>query len=178
MPSKAPTIELSLSELRELTGYAAECARRALPLFEKHLPHDTRPREAIEAAYAFAKGKRRSNDLRQGAWAALRAAKEATDLAAREAARAACQAAGTAFLHPIADAHQVKHLFGSAAYLAHAEELAFSHLPQAAEECLVWARQQAPAVVRVALARYPVAPAGGGRVGALIRALDAALRAS
>ena len=36
--------------------FAADCAERVLPIFEKKHPDDTRPREAIEAARQFARG--------------------------------------------------------------------------------------------------------------------------
>ncbi|MEW2042547.1 putative immunity protein, partial [Streptomyces sp. NPDC005534] len=81
MPNKpnAPgTIELTEDELRAVAGYAADCARRVLPLFERDLPSDTRPRDAVDAARAFAAGGRRTGALRQSAWAAFKAAREAT----------------------------------------------------------------------------------------------------
>ena len=36
--------------------YAADCAERVLPIFERECPNDDRPRKAIEAARAFAYG--------------------------------------------------------------------------------------------------------------------------
>jgi hypothetical protein len=39
-----------------------------------------------------------------------------------------------------------------------------------------WARSHAPAAVVAVLSRLPAAPSGGGRVGELMRVLDAALR--
>ncbi|HZA82863.1 MAG TPA: hypothetical protein VFC13_15565 [Actinomycetes bacterium] len=56
MPTESDKIELSEHELREIAGYAADCARRALPIFEQNLPADTRPRDAIDAVHAFAGG--------------------------------------------------------------------------------------------------------------------------
>ncbi|HJV14827.1 MAG TPA: hypothetical protein VJ625_13135 [Propionibacteriaceae bacterium] len=98
------TIQLSLSELREVAGYAVACARPALVIFERERPHDRRPRAAIEAAQAFADGGERTKALRDSAWAAHRAAQEARDAgeaAASDAARAAGHAVGAAFLHPL-----------------------------------------------------------------------------
>ncbi|WP_329118892.1 putative immunity protein [Streptomyces sp. NBC_01465] len=168
MPTK---IELSEQELRAITGYAAACARRALPLFERQCPTDTRPRDAVDAADAFAGGGRRTAALRQIAWAAYKAAQETTAPAAEDAARAASHAAAAAYLHPLADAHQVKHILGAAAHAARAEELA-----GVAAGTLDWARHHAPPAVTAVLARMPAAPPGGGRAGELIRELDAALR--
>lgn len=169
-------IELSTDDLREVTGYAARCAEQALEIVEAVRPDDSRPREAVEAAWAFARGGARGKALRDTAWAALRAAKEAEQPAAAEAARAAMAAAGAAYLHPIADAHQVKHVLGSAAHAAHAAQLAAGGDESAAAARLAAVRSFAtPALVDV-LRRYPSAPGGGGRVGELIRLLDASLR--
>lgn len=171
-------IELSEHELREIAGFAAECARRVLTLFERSVPADPRPREAIDAADAFADGGRRTAALRQSAWAAYKAAQEiaATAPAAAEAARAASHAAAAGFLHPKASAHQVKHILGAAAHAARAEEPASGEGRPATVSTLDWARRHAPPAVTTVLGRLPAAPPGGGRVGELIRALDAALR--
>ncbi|NUS73137.1 MAG: exonuclease SbcC [Corynebacteriales bacterium] len=177
MPTASNRIELNEQELREVTGYAAACARRALPLFETHQPTDSRPREAIEAAEAFAKGGKRTNELRQKAWAAYKAAQETTGEVAVAAARSASHAAAAAFLHPLASAHQVKHILGAAAHAARAEEFAAEADPETTEGTLTWARQYAPTAVTAVLGRLPAAPSGGGRVGEIIRNLDSALRA-
>ncbi|MET7622390.1 putative immunity protein [Streptomyces sp. NPDC005408] len=177
MPTESDKIELSEHELREIAGYAADCARRALSIFEQSPPADTRPRDAIDAAYAFAGGGRRTNALRQSGWAAYKAAQGADSPAAVDAARAASHAAGAAFLHPLASAHQVKHILGAAAHAARAEELASGEDPCVAAGTLEWARHHAPTAVTAVLGRLPDAPPGGGRVGEFIRDLDAALRA-
>ncbi len=70
-------IALSEAELREVTGYAADCASRALAIFERYVVGDARPRAAIEAAYGFARGGRRTAALRDHGWAAYRAAQAA-----------------------------------------------------------------------------------------------------
>lgn len=172
-------VELSRSELRAVAGYAAACARTALAIFEHARPDDRRARAAIEAAEAFADGAERTKLLRDTAWAAHRAAQEARDAgqaAVADAARAAGHAAGAAFLHPLAKATQVKHILGSAAHAARAVELAAGDDPALGAAHLARARSLARPVVVVVLARYPVAPPGGGRVGELLRLLDASLR--
>ncbi|MET9464036.1 putative immunity protein [Streptomyces sp. NPDC006544] len=189
MPTESDTIELTEDELREIAGYAADCARRVLAIFERDLPADTRPRDALDAADAFAAGGRRTNALRQRAWAAYKAAQEAASPAASappvstapfpspaaiDAARAASHAAAAGYLHPKASAHQVKHILGAAAHAARAEELAGVG---ADAGTLAWARHHAPPAVAAVLGRLPAAPPGGGRVGELIRDLDAGLRA-
>ncbi|MEN8651477.1 putative immunity protein [Streptomyces sp. 21So2-11] len=177
MPTESDKIELSEQELREIAGYAADCARRTLSIFEQSLAADTRPRDAIDAAHAFAGGGRRTAALRKSAWAAYKAAQEAASPAAVDAARAASHAAGAAFLHPLANAHQVKHILGAAAHAARAEELTSGEDRSVAAGTLEWARHHAPPSVTAVLGRFPAAPPGGGRVGEFIRDLDAALRA-
>jgi Imm-5 like putative immunity protein len=172
-------IELSHSELREVAGYAAACARLALAIFERERPDDRRPRVAIDAAQAFADGGERTKALRDSAWAAHRAAQEARDAgkaAPSDAACAAGNAVGAAFLHPLAKATQVKHILGSAAYAARAFELSAGDDPAVGLDQLAQSRILAPPVVVDVLRRYPSAPSGGGRVGELIRILDASLR--
>lgn len=169
------TLVLSTEDLREVTAFAAGCAQGVLGVFESERPDDRRPRAAIDAAWAFARGGVRGKALRSAAWSALKAAGDA-DGAAREAARAAMAAAGAAYLHPLAHATQVKHILGAGAHAARAVELVAgddravgaAHIEEAA-------RRASPTVVDV-LSRFPAAPDGGGRVGELIRLLDAALR--
>jgi hypothetical protein len=85
-------------------------------------------------------------------------------------------AASAAYLHPLVDAHQVKHILGAAAHAARAAELiAVDDRDVGAERIEHALRRATPAVVEV-LKRYPAAPPGGGRVGQLLRDLDAALR--
>ena len=165
----------STDELRAVTAFAAGCAEAVLEIFEADRPDDPRPRDAITAAWEFARGGERGKTLRDTAWAALKAA-NATDGAAQDAARAAMAAAGAAYLHPLPQATQVKHSLGAAAHAARAAELAAgddravgaAHVAEAA-------RRATPAVVNV-LSHYPSAPDGGGRVDELIRLLDATLR--
>lgn len=179
MTDGTAAIELSLAELREVTRYAVACARPALEIFEHERPGDRRPRAAIDAAQAFADGAARTKALRDNAWAAHRAAQETRDAgraAASAAARAAADACGAAFLHPLAKATQVRHILGSAANAARALELAAGDDPAAAAAHIAQARILAPPVVVDVLRRYPAAPPGGGRVGELIRQLDALLR--
>ncbi|MEU0003588.1 putative immunity protein [Streptomyces sp. NPDC006314] len=176
MPTESDQIELNEHELREIAGYAADCARRVLSIFEQTLPADTRPRDAIDAACVFAGGGRRDGALRQSAWAAYKAAQEAASPAAADAARAASHAAAAAYLHPLASAHQVKHILGAAAHAARAEELTSDEDQPVAAGTLEWALHHAPPAVTAVLGRLPTAPPGGGRVGELIRHLDTALR--
>lgn len=172
-------IELTRSDLHAVAGFAAACARTALAIFERACPDDPRPRTAIDAAQAFADGAERTRMIRDAAWAAFRAAHEARDAgqsAASQAARAAVGAASAAFLHPLFKATQVKHILGAAAHAARAFELAAGDDPAIGPEHVAQARLLTPSVVVDVLRRYPPAPPGGDRVGALIRLLDKSLR--
>ncbi|MFJ9536553.1 putative immunity protein [Streptomyces sp. NPDC101225] len=174
MASEAAEHVLSMEDLREVTAFAKACAQEALEIFEAERPQDARPRHALATAGEFARGGKRGKALRDAAWAALKAAKEAQPAAA-EAARAAMAAAGAAYLHPLPNANQVKHILGSAAHAARAAELAGGDQAVGDERVTKAVRHATPALVDV-LKRYPVASAGGGRVGELTRLLDAALR--
>src|SRR5512146_537040 len=114
---------LSLDQLRAIGSWAADCAERALPVYEKHADSDSRPRAAIEGIRVFAAGGKRTAQLRSLALAAHSAARETDDPAAAAAARAAGLAAASAYTHPLADVHQTKHILGLAAYAALASEL-------------------------------------------------------
>ncbi|WP_086820165.1 putative immunity protein [Allokutzneria sp. NRRL B-24872] len=172
------TIELTTDELRAVTAFAVACAEPALALFERHCPDDDRPRTAITAARAFAEGGKRTKAIRDGAWAAQRAYQETRDsgqAAASDAARAAVATASSAYLHPLANATQVKHILGAAAHTARALELEAGDDPAIGDAHIAKAATLAtPVVVRV-LSRYPAAPNGGGRAGELLRRLDAVL---
>jgi hypothetical protein len=81
---------------RFLALWAAACAVRVLPYFEKKYPKDKRARKAIEAGRAWARGKISIGEVRIAALAAHAAARKAKYPAARAAARAAGHAAATA----------------------------------------------------------------------------------
>lgn len=176
MASETSGMALSTQELREVTGCAAESAQEVLEIFERAHPADSRPRDAVDAAWAFARGGERGKALRDTAWAAMRAARDAGTAAAGDAARAAMAAAGAAYLHPLADAHQVKHILGAAAHAARAAELVACGDRGVGADRVERARRRATPVVVDVLRRYPAAPPGGGRVGELLRDLDGAFR--
>ncbi len=174
--NEAREIVLSMHDLREVTSYAAESAQEVLEIFERAHPADSRPRDAIDAAWTFARGGERGKTLRDTAWAAHKAARDADPAAAGHAARAAMCAASAAYLHPLADAHQVKHILGAAAHAARAAELLAGDDREVGADHIDQARRRATPIVVDVLTRYPAAPLGGGRVGELLRDLDEALR--
>jgi hypothetical protein len=167
---------LGMQDLRAVARYAAECAQEALAIFERAHPADSRPRDAIDAAWTFARGGKRGKTLRVTALAAQKAGRDTDTAAAGDAARAAMCAASAAYLHPLADAHQVKHILGAAAFAARAAELLAGDDRAVGAEHIEQARRRAPSAVVDVLKRYPAAPPGGGPVGELLRDLDEALR--
>jgi hypothetical protein len=63
MARESKYFPLSLESLRALGSWAADCAERALPVYEKHADSDSRPRAAIEGIRVFAAGGRRTAQL-------------------------------------------------------------------------------------------------------------------
>lgn len=136
-------IQLTAADLRTVAGFAVDCARPALAIFEGELPGDGRPRAAVDAAG----GSERTKALRDRAWDAQRAAQQDRDAglpAAAESARAAPAAAGAAFLHPLAKATQVKHILGAAAHAARAFEISAGDHPAVGLDGIARARALAP----------------------------------
>ena len=176
MCAKSATFPLTLDTLRILAAWAANCAERVLPLFERHAPADPRPRAAIEGIREFAAGGKRSAQLRVLALAALSAAREAAHPAAAAAARAAGLAASSAYTHPLADVQQTQHIVGPAAYAALALELARED-PAAADAEVSRAIQTSPAEVRDLLLQMPARSPGKSRADQLMYRLDAGIRA-
>lgn len=175
MCAKSATFPLTLDTLRALGGWAADCAERALPLFEQRYPGDARPRAAIAGIREFAAGGRRTAQLRVLALAALSAAREAADPAAGAAARAAGLAAASAYTHPLDDVQQTKHILGPTAYAALALELARED-PAAAEAEVRHAIESAPVEVRDLLLHMPARPPGKSRADQLMYQLDKGMR--
>lgn len=172
-------VELSIANLRAVAAFSADCARPSLQIYRAWNPTDGRPEAAIKAAEDFSIGGSRSNGLRNSAFASLRAAREAQTLgyaSAAEAARAAAAAAAAGFLHPLPKATQVRHILGAAAHSARAFELQDEQGPHLPGWGLDSFQRFASTELVMVLKRYPSAPPAGGRLGELIRALDASLR--
>lgn len=106
----------SQEDHRALASWAADCAEHVLRLFEAARPEDERPRAAIAAARAWARGETKVGPARAAALAAHAAARAVPEGAAREAARAAGHAAGSA--------HMAGHARIGATYAARAAALA------------------------------------------------------
>jgi hypothetical protein len=165
MERQPGALTLSEEDRRVLAVWAADCAERALPLFEAQAPGDSRPRGAIDGLRAFARGKMRIGPVRALAAAAHAAAREVGDAAAVAAARAAGHAAGTA--------HMAAHARGAAAYAAIAAGLGAPDDPTAVADEARWQQSHVTSAVRDALRKLPPPTRGGGMLGALIAELHA-----
>ena len=168
---------LTLESLRAMGGWAADCAERALSVFETSAGSDSRPRAAIEGIREFAGGGKRMARLRSLACEANAAAREIGDPAAAAAARAAGLAAASAYTHPLADVHQTKHIVGPAAYAALALELDPDADPRVADSEVRWAIEHAPSEAREVLLQMPARQAGKSRLDTILHELDAGIRA-
>jgi hypothetical protein len=166
---------LNLESLRAIGAWAADCAERALWVYENHPDSDSRPRAAIQGIRVFAAGGKRTAQLRTLALSALAAAREANDPAAAAAARAAGLAASSAYTHPLADAQQTKHIVGPAAYAALALDLEGGN-PGTGERQVRWAIAHVTDPVRQVLLQMPARQPGTSRLDALMYELDAGIR--
>ena len=167
---------LSLESLRAIGSWAADCAERALSVYETHADSDSRPRAAIEGIRVFACGGNRTARLRSLAMEAFSAAREIGDPAAAAAARAAGFAAASAYTHPLADVQQTKHILGPAAYAALALELDHAGDPELGDREVRWAIEHVTPEVREVLLQMPARQAGNSRSSKLLYALDAGIR--
>lgn len=168
-------MKLREEELRRLGHWAAVCAERVLPLFEKMAPNDARPREAIAGIRAYAEGGKRTHSLRKLVWAALAAAREVANPAAAASARAAGTAAGVAYMHATYTPGQEKHALGPAMYAALARELEAED-SAAGDKEIRWATRHASAAVCEIIGWLPARKPGRSRQDALYYQIDAGLR--
>lgn len=125
---------------RLLAQWAAECAEHVLDLFERERPDDPRPREAVEAARAWARGELPMMEARALGGHAMGAARPLVG-AARFAAYAAGQAACVG--------HVAEHDLGAAAYAIRAVARAHPDDAQAARRERDWQRKRLPEAVRL-----------------------------
>lgn len=176
MSHQSNAITLSLESLRAIGGWTADCAERALSVYETQAEADARPRAAIEGIREFAAGGRRTARLRTLALAAHAAAREIGDPAAAAAARAAGLAAASAYTHPLADVHQTKHIVGPAAYAALALGLRHADEPTIVDREVRRAIENAPPEVREVLIQMPARQEGKSRLDGILYALDAGIR--
>lgn len=89
---------LDLHRHRLLAAWAADCAEHVLPAFSKQHPQDERPQRAIYTARAWARGEVTVGEARAASLEAHAAARDADDCAARDVARCAGHAVGSAHM--------------------------------------------------------------------------------
>ena len=94
---------------KTLVLWSIECAERVLPIFEEKYSQDGRPRKAIEAAKAWARGEIKMPAAKKAAHAAHKAA---TEVVEDSAACAAARAAG----HVVGTVHVATHAIGFVMY--------------------------------------------------------------
>lgn len=132
---------LTDADHRLLAIWAADCAEHVLPLFEAVRPSDTRPRQAVNLARAWARGEVTMTTARTAAGHANGAARDLTG-GPRHAAHAAGQAAAVA--------HVAAHELGAAAYAIKAARASAAEgegAEVARKECR-WQREQLPEAIR------------------------------
>jgi hypothetical protein len=122
-----------------LALWAARCAEHVLPLFEAEEPTDPRPRNAVDAARAWARGEMTMMDARAVGGHAMGAARPL-----RGAARFAAYAAGQA----ACVGHVAEHDLGAAAYAIRAVRAANPASPDAGRLERDWQRDQLPKQIR------------------------------
>jgi hypothetical protein len=176
MARETKYFSLSLESLRALGSWAADCAERALSVYETYADSDSRPRAAIEGIRVFARGGKRTAQLRSLALAAFSAARDADDPAAAAAARAAGLAASSAYTHPLADVQQTKHIVGPAAYAALALELYHAGDPNVGDGEIRWALEHVTSQVREVLLQMPARKTGTSRLDKILYELDEGIR--
>lgn len=107
---------LSVEDRRVVAAWAADCAERVLPIYERDVPGDDRVRAAIGQTRSFAAGELDVGDaVRRRGGDAGASARDAPTPAARAAAYAAEQAAAVA--------HMGAHALGAAGYAGKAAAL-------------------------------------------------------
>ena len=176
MAPESKYFSLSLESLRALGSWAADCAERALSVYETHADSDPRPRAAIQGIRAFAGGGKRIAHLRSLALSAFSAAREADDPAAAAAARAAGLAASSAYTHPLADVQQTKHIVGPAAYAALALELNQGGDHSVGDNEVIWAIEHVTPEVRAILLQMPAREIGRTRLENIMYQIDVSIR--
>lgn len=176
MTRETEYFSLSLESLRSLGSWTADCAERALSIYEKQAGLDSRPRAAIEGIRVFANGGKRSAKLRSLSLAAFSAARDVANPAATAAARAAGLAASSAYTHPLVDVQQTKHIVGPAAYAALALELDQGGDHSIGDNEISWAVSHVTPEVCEILLHMPPREMGKTRLENIMHKIDASIR--
>ncbi|NLV02919.1 hypothetical protein GOC85_10010 [Haloferax alexandrinus] len=121
---------------KALALWAADCAEHVLHYFEEEHPDDSRPQKAIEAARGWTRGEVMVGEAIDISRKTHAAAREAANIAACEAARAAG--------HAVATAHVDAHARGAAIYAIKARMEANPNDSDAADAELAWQVERLP----------------------------------
>lgn len=148
---------LSEADRRIVAAWAAGCAEHVLGLFEAAVPDDSRPRDLITRARAFARGELDVAEGIRRRFVGGVSTQEARVPAAAAAARAAAAAAATP--------HMGAHALGAAAYAAMAAGLVSPDQAGAVSEEIRWQLDHMSAAARTALRLLP--PVGENASGPL-----------
>lgn len=174
--AKKEYFEIKIEELQSLGKWAADCAERALSIYESIENEDNRPRDAIIGIKDFSNSGKRTNHLRKLALDSYRASLETKNTAASAAARSASLAAASAYTHPFKDINQSKHILGPAAYSAFAIEL-YNRLGQKiGDREIELAIDSATCEIAGLLNKMPVHKVGTKRIDQLFYELDSGIR--
>lgn len=176
MSKQKEYFEIKIEELQSLGRWAADCAERALPIYESVEPQDDRARNAINGIRDFSKTGKRTNRLRKLALDAYRASLETKDEAGSAAARAASLAASSAYTHPFKDLKQSKHILGPAVYSALAIEIRNGSDESIGDREIATAIEQATPEIAGLLGKMPAHTAGPKRVDQLFYEIDRGIR--
>ena len=168
--------EIKIEELQSLGKWAADCAERALSIFESIENEDKRPRNAINGIKDFSNSGKRTNHLRKLAMDAYRASLETKDTAASAAARSASLAAASAYTHPFKDINQSKHILGPAVYSAFAIELHNRLDQKIGEREIELAIDNSTIEIAALLNKMPEHKTGAKRIDQLFYKLDNGIR--
>lgn len=159
--------------LRPVALWAANYAEQVLPVFEDTYPNEPCPRQAVEAAHEFSKGKKRDNNLRSISMAAFKLG-TVTEGPSKYVTRAACAAAAVAYTHTdlatgTQGIRQARHILGPVVYAALA-------LSKDSDKLINDAIATAPPEVHFILRQMPPQPVGKKPEDILFARLDAGLR--
>lgn len=168
--------EIRIEELQSLGKWAADCAERALSIYESVESEDDRPRNAINGIRDFSNSGKRTNQLRKLALDAYRASLETKNTAASAAAQSASLAAASAYTHPFKDVKQSKHILGPAVYSAFAIELSHNLEQKIGDREIELAVDTATHEIAGLLNKMPEQEIGKKRIDQLFYKLDSELR--
>lgn len=176
MVRKKEYFDIKIEELQSLGKWAADCAERALSLYESVEKDDNRPRNAINGIKEFSKSGKRTKQLRKLAFDAYRASLETKDSAASAAAQSASLAAASAYTHPFKDINQSKHILGPAVYSAFAIELYNNMDQKIGDREIELAIDNATCEIAGLLNKMPEYKFGPMRIDQLFNKLDFGIR--